>query len=179
MKNEIGYVCCAMHFRRSSIAIQHDIILTNLASTNKDTISMNLFSSNKNTKLYLSLYLSLSIILSQLDIAAPECFDNVEAIQNMVSHINRNKCFTAMVWYKHGTINNRILVENNNDTNTNNHKNADNQVNTCQINYHIVQLILTNKKNLDASYLLGMGLEQLKYDVSLQHNTNCFRSVLD
>ena len=111
--------------------------------------------------------------MSQLDIVAPEYFNIVEAIQNVIGYINRNGGFTAIGCYKHGTINDRTLIENNNNNN------AGNEIYASEINYHIVQLILTNKKNLDASYLLGMGLEQLKYDVSLQHNTNCFRSVLD
>ena len=84
MNNERRCGCYAIHFKRSSIAIQHDIILTNLASPNKDTISVNSFSSNKFTKLYLSLYLSPSIVLGQLDIAAPEYYIIVEAIQKMI-----------------------------------------------------------------------------------------------
>ena len=165
MNNERRCGCYAIHFKRSSIAIQHDIILTNLASPNKDTISVNSFSSNKFTKLYLSLYLSPSIILSQLDIVPPEYFNIVEAIQNVIGYINRNRGFTATGWYKHGTINDRTMVENTNN-------NTDNQVNASEINYCIVQLIPTNTKILDPSHLLGIGLEQLKYDVSLLHNAN-------
>ena len=59
MNNDRGCGCYAIHFRRSSIAIHDDIILTNLASPNKNIISMNLF-----TKSYLSSYLSPSIVLS-------------------------------------------------------------------------------------------------------------------
>ena len=62
MNNDRGCGYYAIHFRRSNIAIQHDIILTNLSSPNKDTISMNLFSSIKFTKRYLSSYLSPSIV---------------------------------------------------------------------------------------------------------------------
>ena len=126
---------------------------------------MNLFSSNKFTKLYPSSYLSPSIVLSQMDFVAPECFNNVEAIQNMISYINRNGGFTATGWYNHGTINDGTLVENNNN-------NTDNQVNASEINYGIVKLIPTNQKILDPSHLLGIGSEQLKYDRSLLHNAN-------
>ena len=126
---------------------------------------MNLFPSNKFTKSYLSSYLSPSIVLSQVDIAAPEYFNIVEAIQKVVGCINRNRGFTATGWYKHGTINDRTMVENTNN-------NTDNQVNASEINYCIVQLIPTNTKILDPSHLLGIGLEQLKYDVSLLHNAN-------
>ena len=108
---------------------------------------MNLFSSNKFTKLYLSPYLSSSIFLSQLDIADPEYFNIVEAIQNVIGYINRNGGFIAIRWYKHGTINDRALVENNNNTNSNNNNNTDDQVNASEINYYIVQLIPTNQKN--------------------------------
>ena len=80
MNNERECGCYAMHFRGSSIAIEHDIILTYLVSPNKNTFSMSLFSSNKFTKLYLSLYLSPSIVLGQLDITAPEYFITVQAI---------------------------------------------------------------------------------------------------
>ena len=94
---------------------------------------MNLFSSNKFTKLYLSLYLFPNIVLSQLDIAAPEYFNIVKAIQTVINYINRNGGFTAIGWYKHGTINDMTLVENNNNT--------DNQVNTSEINYRTEKLI--------------------------------------
>ena len=89
-----------------------------------------------------------------------------------MGYINRNGGFTATRWYKHGTINDRILVENKNNTSSNNNNNEDNQVNASEINYRIVQLIPTNKKILYPSHPIGMGLEQLKYDVSLLHNVN-------
>ena len=111
------------------------------------------------------MYLTPSIVLSQLHIAAPDYFNIVEAIQNVVGYINTNRGFRAIGWYKHGTINDRTPVENNNN-------NADNEVNGSEINYRIVQLIPTNQKILDPSYLLGMGLEQLKYYISLLHNAN-------
>ena len=82
--------------------------------------------------------------MSQLDIIAPEYFNIVEAIQNVVSYINRNRGFSAIGWYKHGTINDQVLLENNNNTNFNKNSNADNEVNASEINYHIVQLIPTN-----------------------------------
>ena len=66
MNNDRGCACHDMHVRRSNITIQHDIILTNLASPNQDTISMTLFSSSKFTKLYLSSYLSPSICHRQV-----------------------------------------------------------------------------------------------------------------
>ena len=138
---------------------------------NKDAISRNLFSSNKYEKFYLSSYLSPSIVLSQLDIAAPEYFNIVEAIQNVIVYINRNGGFTAIGWYKHGTINDRTLVEKNNNTIFNNNNNADNQANASEINYCIIQLIPTNQK-IQESHQLEMGLEQLKYDVSLLLNAN-------
>ena len=65
MNNERGCGCYAIHFRRSSIAIQHDIILTNFASPNKDTISMNLFSSYKFTNLAISKFIFISKHCSQ------------------------------------------------------------------------------------------------------------------
>ena len=134
---------------------------------------MNLFLSNKFTKLYLSLYLSPSIVLSQLDIAAPEYFNITEAIQNVVGYINSNGDVTAIGQYKCGTINDRTLVENKNNGNSNNNNNnADNQLNASETKYCNVQLIPTNQEILDPSHLLGMGLEQLKYDMSLLHNAN-------
>ena len=84
--------------------------------------------------------------MSQLDIAAPEYFNVMEAIQNIIGYINRNRGFAGIGWRKHGTINNRTLVENNSNVKSNNNNNAYNQVNASEINYGIVQLIPTNQK---------------------------------
>ena len=92
----------------------------------------------------MSLYLSSSIVLSQLDIVALEHFIIVEATQNMVSYINRR--LSALGWYKYGTINDGTLVKNSNDTSSNNNSNAGNQVNACEINYRVVQLLPTKQK---------------------------------
>ena len=138
MNNERGCGYYAMHFRRSSIVNPHDIILTNVTSPSKETISINSFSSNKFTKLYLSLYLSPSINLSQLDITAPEYFNIMEPMQNMVGYINRNRGLTATQWYKHGTINDRTLEEKNNSATSYNNSNADNQANASEINHRVV-----------------------------------------
>ena len=58
MNNKMGRGYDAMCFRRPSIAMQHDINLINLSSQNKDTVSINLFSSNKVKKM--ALFISLS-----------------------------------------------------------------------------------------------------------------------
>ena len=127
---------------------------------------------NKFTKLFQSSYLSPNIILSQVDIAAPEYFSIVDAIQNVIGYIYWNGDSRAMGWCKHGNINDRISVEHNNN-------NTDNHVNASEINYCIVQLIPINQKNLDSNHLLWIGLNQLKYDASLPHNANWLRLGLD
>ena len=98
MNNERGFGCYAMYFKRSSIAIQNDIILTDLASPNKETISMNSFSSTKFTKLYQSLYLPPSIILSQLDIKTQEYFNIVETIKKRdCLYQQKHRSFSNMI----------------------------------------------------------------------------------
>ena len=175
-ENERGCGCYAMHHRRSSIAIQHDIVLSSLESRPENPVTMNLFSSNKFTSLYLSEPFSPNVTLSQLDMASEEYFNVMECMENAVNFINNNEGFTAIGWYKNGTINDRTLVSNHATNGTSNGVqnggvDQQNQVNSSEVNYRIIELMPTNRDFLDKDTVAGRALNRLKYNVSFLHVT--------
>ena len=175
-ENERGCGCYAMHHRRSSIAIQHDVVLSSLESRPENPVTMNLFSSNKFTSLYLTEPFSPNVTLSQLDMASEEYFSVMECMENVVNFINNNEGFTAIGWYKNGTINDRTLVSNHPTTGgSNGIQNAggdqQNQVNSSEVNYRIIELMPTNRDFLDKDTVAGRALNRLKYNVSFLHVT--------
>jgi hypothetical protein len=174
-ENERGCGCYAMHHRRSSIAIQHDIVLSSLESRPDKSVIMNLFSSNKFTSLYLTEPFSPNVTLSQLDMASEEYFNVIKCIENVVDFINKNEGFTAIGWYKNGTINDRTLVSNHPTTGASNGNqngvDQQNQVNSSEVNYRIIELMPTNRDFLDRDTIAGRALHRLKYNVSFLHVT--------
>lgn len=166
--NERGCGCYAMHHRRSSIAFQHDIVIENLSSRPGREITMDLFSSNKFSKLYLSDHLSPSVQLPQLDLATEEFFELMNCIKKVIKYVNENGGFTVIGWYKRGTINDRTLV--NPTTSNSNNTNDQEQVDAGEVNYRIVELSPTNKNLLDESSEKGCFLASLKYDVTKLHS---------
>jgi len=167
--NERGCGCYSMQYRRSSIAFQHDIVIQNLKSMPGREIKMDLFSSNKFTKLYLSDHISPSVTLHQLDLATEEFHKLMICIQDVVKFVNENGGFTVIGWYKRGTINDRTLV-NSTAGPSNFSANEQEQVDAGDVNYRIIELLPTNKKLFDASCLPGSALALLKYDVTRLHS---------
>ena len=164
-----------MHHRRSSITIQHDIVLSSLESRLENPVTMNLFSSNKFTSLYLSEPLSANVPQTQHDMASEEYFNVMECMENAVNFINNNEGFTTLGWYKNGTINDKTLISNHATNGTSNGVqnagiNQQNQVNPSEVNYRIIEPMPTNRV-FNKNTIAGRALNRLKYNISLLHIT--------
>ena len=102
-----------------------------------------------------------------------EFFDLLDAIENVISHINDNGGFTVVGWYRRGTINDRTLVESRSSNNTTNGRsnnntstNEDIQVVAGEMTYHVVELYPTNRSLMDKTSILGEELHEKKFDVA-------------
>lgn len=162
--SERGCGCYSVLHRRSSIAFQHDIEAT---LPNGFKISMEKFSSNAFTKLFMSENLSPSILLQRLQMT-DEMFDIEDHLEDIIAHINNNEGFTIVGWYKRGVINDKSLVAaRGNGSNANNDSGI--QVDNGDVNFHITTIMPTDRNLLDIGTAKGRILRDMKYDVSQLH----------
>eukprot|EP00957_Ditylum_brightwellii_P210762 15365360-Ditylum_brightwellii.AAC.1 len=84
----------------------------------------------------------------------------------VVQCVNDNGGWTVVGWYKHGMINNCTLIGNSNSTSGhNNNSNEDIHVDNGEINYHVVEVLPTNRNFLTSETSLYQRLSGLKYHV--------------
>ena len=156
---ERGCGCYAMHHRRSSIALQFDIAIMNDLD-GEQVISMNSFSSNRFSKLFLTESISPSVLLQQLQFTN-EFFALEDKVIEMVNYINENGGFTVIGWYKRGVINDRSLVSGNSNGASSNQTNDNVMVDNGEVNFHVTNLIPDSALVEDSE-----AFQALKFDVS-------------
>eukprot|EP00957_Ditylum_brightwellii_P049067 3722836-Ditylum_brightwellii.AAC.1 len=124
------------------------------------------FSSINFSKLYLDTYLPLSIKIRHLRMTN-KYFELLDHIDRVVQCVNDNGDWIVVGWYKHGVINDHTLIGNSNNTSGNNNNN--NNENVCvdngEINYHVVEVLLTNHNLVISGTALYQRLSGLKYHV--------------
>ena len=149
-----GCGCYHMSPDISSIVFQHSVFF----SVGNDRIYHSNFSSNKFSSFYLSRRLPGSTPVSTLRVTK-DFWDIEDCIKNVLDLVNRNGGWTVVGWYKRGVITDKSLLEVplSNAVST--------QVAAGQINYHIVQMIPTNKKFLVRDTELYKDLQREKYNV--------------
>ena len=150
-----------MNHRISNIAFDHSILVETQES---GPIRMSNFSSSKFSMLYLSKVLPPSIAQSEISLT-DEFFEILDSIDNVIQLINDNDGFTVIGWYKRGVINDRSLVTKGNGTGNNGNTKEEVQVQSGDVNYHIVELHPSNRSFLDKTSGLGMRLETRKFNV--------------
>ena len=188
-----GCGCFSTCTRRSNIALDHCITVSNTGSAMRHNQSSPMFhecierfSSNKFSSLYLNGYFPCSVTARDLCSAEGEYGNILEAARNAIHTINANGGFTAIGWYKRGLINDQTIVQGNNVEGVNPRSaaanNNENQVVAAAINYHICYLQPTNQAFLDPATVEGRELERLKYNMSrlrpgYQAATNEFEDI--
>ena len=117
------------------------------------------FSSTKFSAFYLSRRLPGSTPVSTLRVTK-DFWEIEDCIMKVLDLVNRNGGWTVVGWYKRGVITDKSLLEVPllNVVST--------QVAAGQINYHIVQMIPTNRSFLVRGTALYQDLQREKYNVS-------------
>ena len=87
------------------------------------------------------------------------------AIGDVVEFVNDNGGWIVVGWYKRGSIKEWSLIESSTSNNSSN-SNEDDTVGSGHLNFHVVELTPTNQQLLDRNTLLGVELNELKFDVS-------------
>ena len=82
-----------------------------------------------------------------------------DSIDLCVDFVNENGGFTVVVWYTRGEINDKSLI----GLNT---QNDEGQADAGKLNYHIVQILPTNRNFLMDGHEMKNQLNQLKFKVS-------------
>ena len=121
--------CYQMANRMSNLAFVHWITV---GKSGNDILSMVDFSSAKFSMLYLKEGLSSSVKRVKFD-ATDEFWDLQDCIINVLKYINEHGGFTVTGWYKKGQINDVSNEEN------------QNHVESGEIAYHVVSIIISNK----------------------------------
>ena len=158
-----------MSTNSSSLVVQHAIEVRTVTGGD---LFMSDFSSMKFSKLYLKKDIPGSCKLYSLQLTQAS-IDLFEAAENCIQLINNNGGFVVVGWYKRGQITDKSLIaarnlngpNGGNIGNSNNNNQDDMYVDSGEISYHIVQVIPTNQDFLNKNSVLGMELEDLKYDV--------------
>lgn len=130
----------------------------------KNRIKHDNFSSTKFSLCYLSDRIPSSTRVSQLQ-TTKQYYDVKKCIQNIVQHINDNGGWTIVGWYKRGCIKDKSLLEVANQS-SNNQSSESTMVGAGQLNYHMVEILPTDRDFLDRRTTKGMELHTLKYQVS-------------
>lgn len=160
--NVLGCGCYHMNHQRSNIAFDHSILVETQGS---GPIQISNFSSSKFSMLYLSKDLPPSIAQSEISLT-DKFFEILDSIDKVIQLINDNDGFKVIGWYKRGVINDRYLVMKGNGTGNNGNTNEEVQVQSGDVNYHILELQPSNRSFADKTSGLGMRLETRKFDVS-------------
>ena len=157
-----GCGCYGMATNSTSLAIQHNIS----ATTFQGDKAMKEFSSQKFSNLYLNGPIPGSCKLYHLQISHA-FYAMCDSMKSCINLINQNGGFTVVGWYKRGVISDKSLISQ--DKNTigyNSTTEADAQIDSGEICYHIVQIIPSDRDFLDPTTTLGSELSDLKFDVS-------------
>eukprot|EP00957_Ditylum_brightwellii_P198073 15090786-Ditylum_brightwellii.AAC.1 len=95
-----------------------------------------------------------------------EYFELLDHIDRVVQCVNDNGGWTVVGWYKYGVINNHNLISNNNNTSgNNNNNNEDVHVGNGESNYHVIEVLPTNRTCVTSGIALYQRLSELKYHV--------------
>lgn len=152
-----GCGCYGVAANRSNLAIVHTIVV---AMANGEVRTMNDFSSTKFSQIYLSNRIPADTRESSLQFT--DAFFTLEStVDQVIDFINENGGFTVFGWYKRGIINDTSLVGMNTGNN-----NEEIQVDSGNINFHIVQLVPTNRDFHDFTSVLGVRLQRMKFDIT-------------
>ena len=104
-----------MNQRRSTLVLDH----TTSFVFNNTQIKIQIFSSTKFSKLYLTLNPPSSTRVRDLRMTE-DYFNCLDHMERVVDFINYNGGFTITGWYKRGILNNRFLVTNKINSQNNN-----------------------------------------------------------
>ena len=182
-----GCGCVGMHHNISNLAIVHSIWFEtgDMQGGNDDTTVVNRrithsnFSSTKFSLCYLSNRIPSSTRQSTLSVTGGDgnnaLWDIEDAVERVQNHVNDNGGWTIIGWYKRGAIKDKSLVGEsaiggNANNSTANNNNNDDVVGSGQLNFHIVELLPTNRRFLDSNTIEGQALQELKYDVMNLNN---------
>ena len=157
-----GCGCYHMTQYRSNIVFQHTIFFD---TTGGDRIVHSDFSSTKFSLLYLSNHIPGAVRVSALRVS-DSFWDLEDSIEKVVEKINEDGGWTVVGWYKRGVITDKSLLSSDSNTTANNMNSSNVEVGSGNVNYHVVQLIPTNRNFLDSSTEKGKVLDELKFDVS-------------
>ena len=125
------------------------------------------FSSVKFSKLYLDSYIPSSVKIRHLRMTEAY-FELLDKINQVVDFINRNGGWTVVGWYKRGVINDRALVGSSGNTAgnfSNNSNNEDVRVDNGEINYHVVEVLPSNRSIITPVTVLNNTLNEMKFSV--------------
>ena len=156
-----GCGCYHMTQYRSNIAFQHHI---HFETPDGERIIHSDFSSTKFSLLYLSNHLPGALRISAL--RSSESFWDIEdQIEKVIKYVNSNLGWTVIGWYKRGVINDKSLLSSTTNHTMNNNENT--EVGSGKVNFHVTQLLPSDKNLLDTNHEKGIELNDLKYDISL------------
>ena len=121
--------CYSMESRSGSVTLFHSVSISK--EHGMKTIHMDDFSSLSFSNLYLKKPLSSSVKVNHLDFT-DAYFELLKSVDEVVSLINTDGGFSVIGWYKRGSINDVS------------HEEAQNQVESSDVNYHIVKIYPTS-----------------------------------
>mmetsp|Transcript_16587 Transcript_16587/g.18921 ORF Transcript_16587/g.18921 Transcript_16587/m.18921 type:complete len:375 (+) Transcript_16587:144-1268(+) len=135
----------------SNLALDNTVVVTN----NTRRITMNSFSSSKFNDTFLN-----GPIPANTDYSTLTHNERLnDAIQNCIELINENDGFTVVFWYNRGEMNDQSLIGLN-------LRDDAQQVEAGRQNFHIIQILPTNRDFLDPETFLGRTLRRVKFDVT-------------
>jgi hypothetical protein len=162
-----GCGCYSMLSRRSTLVLEHSLEIE--SSDFRWNHYCEHYSSNKFSMLYQSSPFSSSVTASNLQFT-DEYYLMVEKIESVMNYINTNGGFTVIGWYKRGKINDQSIVSETNNRN-NNEVQANNQVDSGNISYHVCEIKPTNFRINTDAHPMQEALNLLKYDMTRLHHT--------
>lgn len=179
-----GCGCVGMNHNISNLALIHSIWFETNDGNNDGIenvtrrITHSNFSSTKFSLCYLTSRIPSSIRQSVLSATGGDgnnCLWDIEdAVERVRNYVNAHGGWTIIGWYKRGAIRDRSLVGESGGDTGNNRMNAngrDEIVGAGQLNFHIVELLPTDRRFLDKTTSQWRALNLLKYDVSQLNNT--------
>ena len=88
----------------------------------------------------------------------------LDHIDRVVQFVNDNGGWSVVGWYKCGVIYDRTLVSNNSSTSgsTNNGNNGGVRVDNGEINYHVIEILPSNREIMTDGPTLNRRLNQMK-----------------
>ena len=139
----------------TNLALLHTVVVE---SRNNARFMMRSFSSNRfNLDTFQDKSFPQTVPVTSLE--HTEASDKLEdAIENCVQIINDNDGFTVVMWYSRGEINDKSLIGMN-------AANDEGQTDSGKINYHIIQILPTNREFLKRGNALSIALNESKFKV--------------